>query len=40
MSMGRKQKKRFFDKEIYQKTSYGNMVSSETYPPHPSSRNT
>ena len=39
MSIGHTQKKRFFDKEIYQKSSYGNDVPSETYPPHPPSRN-
>ena len=27
------QKKRFTDKEIYQKSSYGSHVLSETYPP-------
>ena len=31
MSMGNDQKKRFIDKEIYQKSSYGNEVPSETY---------
>ena len=36
MSMGhihiRKKNKRFIDKEIYQKSSYGSDVPSETYP--------
>ena len=33
MSMGNAQKKRFIDKEIYQKSSYGNDVPSESYLP-------
>ena len=33
--MGRTQKKRFADKEIYQKSSYGSHVLSETPPPLP-----
>ena len=36
--MGHTQKKRFIDKEIYQKLSYGSDVPSETYPPPPSCR--
>ena len=35
MSMGNAQKKRFIDKEIYQKSQYGNDVPSETYVPFP-----
>ena len=31
--MGHTQKKRFIVKEIYQKSSYGSDVASETYPP-------
>ena len=31
--MGYTQKKRFTDKEIYQKSSYGSDVPIETYPP-------
>ena len=31
--MGNAQKKRFIDKEIYQKSSYGNDVPSESYLP-------
>ena len=31
MSMENAQKKRFIDKEIYQKPSYGNDVPSEIY---------
>ena len=31
MSMGNAQKERFIDKEIYQKSSYGNDVPSESY---------
>ena len=35
--MGHTQKKRFIDKEIYQKSTYGSDVPSETYPsPFPS----
>ena len=35
MSMGHRRKKRFIEKEIYQKSSYGSNVPSETYPlPH------
>ena len=33
MSVEHTQKKRFIDKEIYQKSSYGSDVPSETYPP-------
>ena len=41
MSVGHAQKKWFIDMEIYQKSSYGSDVPSETYPPppFPSSRN-
>ena len=41
MSVGHAQKKWFIDMEIYQKSSYGSDVPSETYPPPPflSSRN-
>ena len=39
MSMGHKQKKRFIDKKIYQKSSYGSDVPSETYPLAAPSRN-
>ena len=39
MSMGRTQKKRFINKEIYQKSTYGSDVPSETYPsPFPISK--
>ena len=31
MSMGHRRKKRFIEKEIYQKSSYGSDVPSETY---------
>ena len=35
MSMGHRRKKRFIEKEIYQKSSYGSDVPSEAYPlPH------
>ena len=33
MSMEQTQKKRFIDKEIYRKSSYGSDFSSELYPP-------
>ena len=33
MSMGNAQKKRFIDKEIYQKSSYDNDAPSGTYLP-------
>ena len=41
MSVGHAQKKWFTDMEIYQKSSYGSDVPSETYPTPPflSSRN-
>lgn len=35
MSMGHTQDQWFIDKEIYQKSSYGGDVPSETYPPSP-----
>ena len=35
MNMRNAQEKRFIDKEIYQKSSYGNDVLSETYLPSP-----
>ena len=38
MSIGHTQKKWFTDKEIYQKSSYGSDVASETYPPPSSLR--
>ena len=38
MGMGNAQKKRFNDKEIYQKSSYDNDAPSETYLPFPISK--